>query len=206
MKRISIIILLTAGIGGSLWAEIRFDLGFDLLFTQNSRSGEEDDNVLFSGDFKPLPELGLYAQFNVGILHFGGGIRGFSYFLYSGFWPSIYLEANIAKITLHASAGGFVYGILDFIGDGCTMEYDEDNSSVHSVAQVLLHKSIIPEISLWFRIGKVFRIGGGGILILSFEEDRENVFDVDPRFYLGMKFSFPSERRRMNPNGTQRFF
>ncbi|MDR0568850.1 MAG: hypothetical protein LBG87_06555 [Spirochaetaceae bacterium] len=209
MKRAGILVLLVIGVGGFLRAEIRFDLGLDFLFSQSSLPREDD--VLFNGDFIAVPELGLYAQCNVGVLHFGGGIRGFSYMVaYSGFWPSVYLEVNIAKLTIHAGAGGFIYGTLDLIGAGMVSDYDEECGTAgvadSSAAKIALNKSIIPEVSLWFRLGKFFRLGGGGVMIFSFEEDGKNLFGLDPRFYLGVKMSFPSERRRMKPDGTQRFF
>ncbi|MDR2534706.1 MAG: hypothetical protein LBD29_01575 [Treponema sp.] len=205
MKRILMILGVCAGISGSLWAEIRFDLGLDLLFNQSSRN-IEDDQVLLNGNFAFVPELGLYAQFNIGPVHTGLGLRGFSYLIaYTSLWPSVYIEVNVSKVTFHAGVGGYVYGILDLFGGGVEIAGGGEVRT-YSAAQVRLNKTLIPEVSVWFRFGRFSRIGGGWVTIISLEEGGQNLFGLDPRFYTALKWSFPSEGRRLNTEGKQRFF
>jgi hypothetical protein len=196
----------TFGLGCSVSAEFRWDIGADLIFVETS-SKETDASTLFVGSFLPLPEFGFYAQFNIGNFHVGPGLHGFSYVVYTGFWPTVYAEYDLMRFTFHAQLGGLLYGILDFVG--VDSYYDERGDYVESSVpgmKIQVNKTLIPEISVWYRFGKFFRIGGGWVSIFALSASEKKIFDVKPQCYIGIKMSFPSAAKRMNFDGTQKVF
>ncbi|MDR0387799.1 MAG: hypothetical protein LBH57_07145 [Treponema sp.] len=208
MKRFFLVCCL--GIFGvfSLFAEFRIDVGLDLLFLQKPDT-DADKTVLLDGFFFPVPELGLYGQLNLGNFHIGTGIRGFSYIFYNAFWPTVYGEFDLGPVTFHAQIGGGAYGIINLLGkEPATLQDTSESQDVSNVpySMLKLNPTIIPEISAWFRFGKFFKAGAGWIAMILLNQEDSKIFNIDPRFYIAVKMTFPSAASRKNPDGTQRIF
>jgi hypothetical protein len=196
----------------SLFAEFRIDTGLGLLFLQRPEK-TRDEKVLLDGIFFPLPEAGFYGQFNFGNFHLGTGMRGFSYIAYTNFWPTLYGEYDLARFTIHAEIGGGMFGIIDLLQeDSYSMsgtQYSESSGMETSDApyfMVKLNPTIIPEISVWFRFGKFFKVGVGWITMFLLNPAESKIININPQFYLGYKMTFPSAAARKKPDGTQRIF
>jgi hypothetical protein len=179
----------------SLFAELRIDTGLGLLFLQKQERNTSE-RVLLDGFFFPLPEAGFYGQFNFGNFHLGAGMRGFSYIFYTNFWSTVYGEYDLARFTIHAELGGGLFGIIDTL--------TEINDSPYFM--IKLNPTIIPEISVWYRFGKFFKIGAGWITMYLLDAGDSKIIDVNPQFYLGFKMTFPSAGARKRPDGSQRIF
>jgi hypothetical protein len=203
MKRLVLALCLSLWGTLSLFAEFRIDTGLDLLLIQ-APERNRDDSVLLNGFFLPLPEFGLYGQFNFGDFHAGAGLRGFSYIFYSALWPVVYGEYDLGQFTFHAQIGGGLHGTLDLLGGMDAVSGVESTNSSNAVLR--LSSTIIPEVSVWYRFGKFFRVGAGWITLFMLNPADRRMFDVSPQFYMSLKMSFPSAAARRNPDGTQRIF
>jgi hypothetical protein len=196
MKRLLCVLFLGLAAGTALFAEIRADLGMDLLF-QKTDNGLKSDSIEMNSVF--IPEVGVYGEFNFGQFHTGVGLRGFSYFLLTfatAFWPSVYAEYDWGKVIFHAQIGG---GFFALLGDQAYFRQDDyDESAASSNFQLRMSEMIIPELSIWFPFFKFFRVGGGWVQVFTLNPDRVNFFNVDPRFYIAFKAVFPSTDGRRN--------
>jgi hypothetical protein len=213
MKRIFGVLLFCLAGTLPLSAEFRIETGMDLLFAQNP-GPNRDTTVLLDGAFVPLPEVGLYGQFNFEDLHLGAGLRGFSFFLlYTVLWPSLYGEYDLGNISFQAQLGGGLFAVLDLLGGGGIVVEDPaypaetaPESAEASTFTLRAHPTVIPEISIWFRFGRFSRIGGGWVTQFILLPDQGKIFTINPQFYVAYKMSFPSAKARSNPDGTQRLF
>jgi hypothetical protein len=195
MKRILCVLFCGLATGAVLFAEMRIDLGTDLLFQEtgnNLNSEAIEMNAIL------VPEVAFYGQFNFGQFHTGLGLRGFSYFLItSALWPSVYAEYHLGKVVFHAQLGGGFFAVL---GDQTYFRqdyYTEEGGSSPSF-QLRMSEMIIPELSIWFRFLRFFRIGGGWTQMFMLNPNKVNFFDIDPRFYIALKAVFPSPDGRRN--------
>lgn len=175
MKRSIATLLILAGIiAMPLCAQVRIDVGFDLprgvgaiVSGQPEISSEISDAL--SKYIIPFPEAGLYYQyqFSGAPVRIGGGVRLFTFIIESIVWPNIFVEADVWQFTFSLQTGGGVFGMFGVYGDFRT-------------AQV-----VIPDLSVWFRIGDAFRIGGGAIAFAS-PDIPDGIAFV---YYLGLKFA-----------------
>jgi hypothetical protein len=163
MKRriwgIEMILLALALPLSALEGEGRIDIGVDgfMIFLDNPETIETDTDVpLRTGFVLPLLDLGFYGQLNVGNnLHFGGGLRGFSLIVATAFMPTVYTELDLWRFTLGAQVGGgFFVGLAGF------------------TSFFLLGDVVIPELSLWLKLGKTRtqRVGVGAFTALGFSQ------------------------------------
>lgn len=177
MKRLLLALFLVVGIVAlPVCAQVRIDVGFDLprgvgavVAGQPEISSEISDAL--SNYIIPFPEVGVYYQYQFsGVpIRIGGGLRLFTFIIESVIWPNVFVEADVWKFTFMFQTGGGVFGLFGVYGSLRT-------------AQV-----IIPDLSVWFRIGKVFRLGGGVIGFASPEIPDGMAF----AYYLGVKFAIP---------------
>jgi hypothetical protein len=140
----------------ALGGEGRIDIGVDgfLIFSDTAETTAVDTDVpMRTGFVLPLLDLGFYGQLKVGNnLHFGGGLRGFSVILATAFMPTVYTELDLWRFTLGVQVGGgFFVGLAGF-------------SSFF-----LLGDIVIPELSLWLKLGKTrtHRVGVGAFTALG---------------------------------------
>jgi hypothetical protein len=214
MKRFFLVCCLSLLGAFSLFGEIRADIGADFLIFLSS-SSRQDGGVALDGDILPLPEIALYGQFNFGSLHTGVGLRGFSYLFSTALWPALYGEYDLGPVTFHAQLGGGVYMGLDLWG-GDPFFQEENTDDFYKdrpvekendfIFIVKANPTIIPEVSVWYRFGKFFRVGMGWVTIFLLNPEDHKIFGVTPHCYIAMKMVFPSAAARKNRGGTQRFF
>ncbi|MDR2246015.1 MAG: hypothetical protein LBE17_04970 [Treponema sp.] len=193
-----------------LLAEIRFDLGMDMLFVQATER-RRDDATLLDGSFFPIPEVGLYGQFNFGNIHAGLGLRGFSYLFYSALWPALYGEYDLGPVTFHAQLGGGLFAVINLLGGNPEVleDYEQDSTvEIDSASSFMVkaNPSIVPEISVWYRFGKFCRVGAGWVTLFVLNPAAGKMFDINPQFYVALKMIFPSAASRKRPDGSQRLF
>ncbi|MDR2922410.1 MAG: hypothetical protein LBU85_03585 [Treponema sp.] len=119
--------------GTSLFADIglggRLDAGLDLFTYLPSMTTSPDDGMSVLPVI-PMLDLGVYGQFNAGILNFGAGARAFSVILVNVFMPSVYAELNIWRFSLNAQISGGAFYLFP--------------------ALLMAGPYFLPEISLWF--------------------------------------------------------
>uniref|UniRef100_A0A7C3E3G2 Uncharacterized protein n=1 Tax=Gracilinema caldarium TaxID=215591 RepID=A0A7C3E3G2_9SPIR len=171
MKRISLLglfILLSLPI----FAQVRLDLGIDIPRGVGAVSGNEvlsdpEVNKFFTDYIFPLPEAGLYYQFGEHAFRAGVGIRAFTLIIATIYWPNAYMEADLGPLTLTAQLGGGFFGM-----------YALGQSRFES------GKVFLPDLSLWYRIGNSFRLGGGAIGVMLPESTAMGFL-----YYLGGKFN-----------------
>ncbi len=160
-----------------LFAEMRIDVGADIPInmgvavsgiggTTQTQSIDVLTNYLFL-----LPEASVMYQVPVGPMNFGIGVRGLSFIVESLIWPNLFAEANLGPVAIDFNVGGgafLFFGLYNHLGTGSVW---------------------IPDLSAYFKIGKVFRLGAGVALLLG--PDVSAGTSVVPYvFYFGGKFSF----------------
>jgi len=155
-----------------IFAQIRLDLGIEIPRGAGAVQGNEllsDPNVndFFTKYIFPVPEAGLYYQFGQGALRAGVGLRMFSFIVASLFWPNAYLEADLGRLTTAFQLGGGFFGYYALGQTGSESG-----------------KVLIPDLSLWFRFGNSFRLGGGAIGIMVPESTNMGFL-----YYIGGKFN-----------------
>jgi len=155
----------------------RIDVGLDLFAFPSSEPYTDDGDVSVMPVI-PLIDAGFYGQFNLGMLHFGMGFRGFSIIIFNVFSPSIYAEVNLWRFSLNAQiTGGLLYIFPLYLVAG---------------------PYFIPEVSLWYTLNSrkiQLRIGVGAITLMSpWDVNQEYFEDFYNKavFYLGLKVVFPS--------------
>ena len=172
MKRFVVFVGIFVFLSMSLFAQVRLDMGIDIPRGAGAVSGNEllsdpEVNKVFTDYIFPLPELGLYYQFGGTTLRAGAGLRLFTLIVVSIYWPNAFIEADLGPITVAAQVGGGLFGL-----------YALGQSRFES------GKVLIPDLSLWYRFGNSFRLGGGAIGILLPESSSMGFF-----YYLGGKFN-----------------
>jgi len=172
MKKTALLVLVLLGVSAAAFAEVRLDIGFDVPRgiggVVDGEADISDETVDFFNTYIfPFPEAGIYYQESFGPLRVGGGLRVFTFILESIYWPNVYVEYDVWKMTLALQMGGGVFGLFGLYN---TLE----------AGQVFL-----PDLSAWFRIGDTFRVGGGalGLLVPELTDGMGFVY------YLGAKFA-----------------
>ncbi len=160
MKRILSGLVLCIALLTPAFAEVRLDLGFNVplglggLSASGSEMSEEATDFLTS-HILPFPHADLYVQMPLDTLRFGGGIRIYTFILESVWWPNVYVEKDIWKLTLAGQVGGGLFGFFGLFNS------------------IQTGQVFIPDVSLWFRAGKSLRLGGGvmGLLVPELSDD-----------------------------------
>lgn len=175
-KKILIVAALCVLIAGPAFSEWRIDAGADVpwgigaVVSDLGAQSNTSTNVLSHFVFL-IPEGNFLYQFPVGPVKLGAGVRAFSLVLETIAWPNAFAEVNLGPVAIDLNVGGgffFMFGLYN----------DLRSSSL-----------VIPDLSAYYKIGKIFRIGGGGILFYDLNPTtRGNV--VPYSLYLGAKFSF----------------
>ncbi len=155
MKRVFLLVALTAVLAYPAFSEFRLDIGLDVPLTAGFISGEGVSTSSEVGTFLtehifPFPEVSLYYQWDLGPLHLAPGIRFFTFILQSVFWPNLLGEIQLGPVFIDAQLGGLLFVTFGMFNDA-------------SFGQV-----IIPDLSVWFGLGKkkMIRLGGGAIGIM----------------------------------------
>ncbi len=176
MKRngstVVLVLALVAIIGAnSVSAQVRLDLGVAVPRGFGSLSGGE----LFTADvvefldktILPFPEAGVYYQLGGEMVKFGVGGRFYTFILETVFWPNIFAEISLGDhFVMQGQIGGGLFGYF-----GLTSGFSSG-------------AVFFPDISAWFKIGKVFRVGAGALGLFLPELDSDTVPYV---WYLGLK-------------------
>ncbi|MCA1950917.1 MAG: hypothetical protein LDL24_10110 [Treponema sp.] len=91
----------------------------------------------------------------------------YTFLLASIFWPNAFIEADIWNLTAVAQMGGGIFGM-------------------YALGQTRFEsgKVFMPDLSLWYRFGNSFRLGGGAIGIMLPEST-----NIGFLYYIGGKFN-----------------
>ncbi|WP_455382475.1 hypothetical protein [Salinispira pacifica] len=156
MRKIPLLIaLLLALLAFPLFAQLRVDFGVDVPwglgaaasdFAGNDQSTQVD---LLSSYVFLLPEGSLLYQFPVGPVNLGVGARAFTLVVETLVYPNLLAEVNLGPLAVDLNVGG---GAFLFFGV-------YNNLSASSV--------VIPDLSAYFKIAKILRLGIGGTLFYS---------------------------------------
>lgn len=143
---------LFAMLAAPAFSQLRLDVGVDLprnvgavLGSQVQTSGTVGSAL--SATFFPFPEAALYYQFGGSLLHFGVGLRAFTFIIESIAWPNAYAEVVLGPVAIEAQVGGGLFaafGLANSLTTGAL---------------------VFPDLSAWLRLGKSFRLGGGAIAV-----------------------------------------
>jgi len=172
MKRLLVLCSLLACLSAPAFSDWRMDIGFDIPRGMGASVGGEGSNFseateFFSEYIIPLPEAGVYYFGEVGPFRVGGGVRVFTALLVSVWWPNAFAELDLGRFVLAGQLGGGVFGMFGLANE------------------IQAGAVLIPDLSAWFKVGDVFRIGGGAVGVMLPEEDNSIVF----LYYLGAKFA-----------------
>jgi hypothetical protein len=171
MKKLHIVTLvMLMGLLIPALAEVRLDIGLTIPMGLGSLSTSggtlsEDATDFFSEHIIPFPQIALYYQDMLGSFRLGGGIRAYSFILETIFWPNVFVEKDLWHFTVALQAGGGCFGLFGLYS---TIEAG---------------KVFIPDLSLWYRIGDSFRLGGGimGLMVPELSDD-----EMLAIYYLGL--------------------
>lgn len=175
-KKTLVAIVLGVILAGHAFGEWRIDVGADIpwgIGTVVSGYGDTSQggvNVLQNFVFI-VPEANMLYQFPVGPVNLGVGVRAFSLVLETIAWPNAFAEVNVGPVAIDFNIGG---GAFLFFG----LYTNLTTSAV-----------IIPDLSAYFKLGKIFRIGLGGMLFYN-PQTVGNIGYVPYTIYLSGKFSF----------------
>jgi hypothetical protein len=172
MKRIALFSFLAAISLAPIFAQVRMDFGFDIPRGLGAIADGGMEDFREAGEFLdqfilPFPEAGLYYQWSAGPVNFGAGVRVFTLILESIYWPNAYVELELERFAFQFQLGGGLFGMFGVF------------SHIETGAVA------IPDLSAWFKIGRSFRIGGGGIGLMLPEVSNNMIF----AYYLGAKFA-----------------
>ncbi|WP_304224702.1 hypothetical protein [Gracilinema caldarium] len=172
MKRCSVIIAMLLLLSLPAFAQLRIDLGIEIPRGAGSVSGNEvfsdpEVNKFLTDYIFPIPEIDLYYQFDFGSLRAGLGLRMYTFLIASIFWPNAFIEADIWNLTAVAQMGGGFFGM-------------------YALGQTRFEngKVFMPDLSLWYRFGNSFRLGGGAIGFMLPEST-----NIGFLYYIGGKFN-----------------
>ncbi len=128
------------------FCEWRFDLGVDGVFGLGAVTDEGADSIDFGSlNFFTLPMGGASYEWQLGPVGLGAGVRGITLLFVNVLWPDIYAEMELGPAALEAHVGGLLFlgfGLVSFSESG---------------------EVFVPELSAWFKLGRMFRLGGGAI-------------------------------------------
>ncbi|HUX14091.1 MAG TPA: hypothetical protein VMW87_13765 [Spirochaetia bacterium] len=177
MKRLtlSVVVLLVAS-SIPAFAEWRADFGVDVPVNLGAAVTDLAGNTttanvdVLSNFVFLVPEGSLLYQVPVGPANFGFGIRAFTLVLETLVFPNLLAELNVGPVALDLNLGGttfLFFGVYNHL-------------SVTSV--------FIPDLSAYFKLGKVFRLGLGGTLF--YDAELYNTTKTIPwMIYLAARFS-----------------
>ena len=151
------------------FAQLRLDIGVDVPRGLGVSSGANDTASAFGNwPFFPMPDAGLYYQWEVSSFNIGVGARGFSVLIETALWPNAFVEWNIGPVALEFQVGGGLFALLGVYSD------------------LTAGAVFIPDLSAWFKIGKTgaFRLGGG---LVGFYAPNALGSTMPFLFYLGGK-------------------
>ena len=160
-------VTLSAGVA---LAQIRIDVGVDIPRGFGNVSGGVIDTGtidFLDKTILPFPEAGLYYQFDLSMIKLCVGVRCFTFIVESIFWPNAIAEVHLGNFVIEGQMGGGFFGIFGVVNSSTT------------------GKVFIPDLSAWYKIGNVFRVGGGAIG-LFFPETKLDILPFV--YYLGAKF------------------
>lgn len=177
MKKLVLVLLIAISLVVPAAAQARLDVGFLAPRGLGLSTGSGTDTTL--GDtmanwpFIPIPEVGLYYQFDLSALKIGLGARCFTALIESFAWPNAYAELNLGPVALEAQMGGGLFVMFGALGGG---------SGTGAV--------FFPDLSAWLKLGKkgVLRLGGGAIGLYAPETLSDNILFM---IYLGGKAAIP---------------
>ena len=162
MKRIWVVIAVLAVVAGSASAEWRADIRFDVPWrigiTFEDAEGEsatESINVLQHGTIL-LPNVIVGYGTQLGPVSAGVGARLFTLIIQSMVYPVGFAEIGVGSIAINFNVGG---GLFGFFGLHNSLE----TASI-----------VVPDLSAYFKIGRSFRLGLGGLMMLGFGEDEQD--------------------------------
>ncbi len=157
---------------GTASAQIRLDLGVDIPRGFGALSGGEiftPETVDFlDKTILPFPEVGVYYQWDMEIIKVGVGLRCFTFILETVFWPNAIAELHLGPIALEGQIGGGFFGIFGIVSSTQT-------------GQVF-----IPDLSVWYEFGDMFKLGIGGIGLFLPELTSDTIPFI---WYIGAKFT-----------------
>ncbi len=173
MKRAAFLsLLLLAATAAPAFADWRIDIGFDVprgmgASVDGQGTSFSDATAFFSQYIIPLPEAGAYYFGEAGPVRLGVGLRVFTALVESVWWPNAFAEIDLGRFVVAGQLGGGVFGIFGLASDLQTGAV------------------LIPDLSAWFKLGKVFRLGGGAVGVMLPKESNAIVF----LYYFGAKFA-----------------
>lgn len=118
----------------------------------------------------PFPNASISYNFDFGLLNLGVGAKMYSFIVLNVLSPMVYLEADLDPVVVNLSAwgGGFlVFGLAN---------------------KFLSESFIVPDLSVMFKLGKVFRIGPGVMTVIALSE-KQDAFPF--LLYGSVKFRIP---------------
>jgi len=113
----------------------------------------------------PFPFVEAQYQWALGPANVGVGGRAFTVIVETVFWPSAFAGIELGPVAIEGRLGGLYFGAIG------VAPFSEAGSV------------LIPELSAWFKLGKIFRLGAGGIGIML--PDLDAIAFV---YYIGGKF------------------
>ncbi len=153
-KMLIVAILLTV-LALPAFAELRLDFGLDVPVGLGAAASDSAGNsqsvqldVLSSYVFL-LPEASLLYQIPAGPVKLGLGVRAFSLVLETVVYPNLLAELNLGPVAVDLNVGGgafLFFGLANQFSTGAV---------------------IVPDLSAYLKLAKIFRIGVGGALIYS---------------------------------------
>ncbi len=161
MKRVWVAFAIFAVVAGSAAAEWRADIRFDLPWRvgvtfedPEGGSATESMNVLQEITIL-LPNVVVGYGTQLGPVAVGVGARLYTLIVQSMVYPVGFAEAGVGPIAINFNVGG---GLFGFFG-----VYNALDAA--SVA--------IPDLSVHFKIGRTFRLGLGGMMVLGLDDTME---------------------------------
>jgi len=178
MKRLALLTMIIALVGGVAFAQLRIDVGIALPIGIGSvlagSSLEMDSTVgeFLSRTFLPLPEAGLHYQFDLGVVKMGVGARAFTFILETIAWPNAFVELDLGQFVAEAQLGGGAFVLLGLASDFRT------------------GRVFFPDLSVWLKVGQKQSIRLGGGIIGIYLPEQSSSFPVV--VYLGGKVALAS--------------
>jgi hypothetical protein len=183
MKKVLVItaLLCVVAIGtAGAQAEFRLDTGLSVPIAW----GAYGFGTTFSDTMKfvfVIPEEDAYFQLDFNVVKLGIGIRLFTVILESAILPDLFVEFNLDPIVIRASVSGFgivLFGLFSYTSFGTT---------------------IAPDLSVAFKIGKIFRIGAGCTFLTDFSN--MSAFAYFPYIQARLTFAFGEPEKAKADSG-----
>lgn len=175
-RKVFAAVALSVVLAAPAFADWRVDVGADVpwgigaVLSGFGGSTSAGINVLENYLFL-VPEVGFHYQFAAGPVRLGLGLRAFSLVLESLAWPNAFAEVNLGPIAVDLNVGGGAFLAFGLFNDLTTGSL------------------IIPDLSAYLKLGKVFRVGVGAMYFYFPSQSWSgNAFPYV--IYLSGKFSF----------------